>query len=463
MNPELHPREASPFSIPNVRRFICFRLFFNARFYYPVFTILFLDFGLTLSQFAVLNAVWAATIVLLEVPSGALADTIGRKKLLVASAVLMTLEMAILLAAPRDNLDLLFVLFVVNRILSGTAEASASGADEALAYDSLKAQGQEAQWGRVLETAMRLQAVGFVVTMSLGAVVYDPDWMQWIVTKLGLDFSINRSVTLRLPILLTFLMACLTWITAFGMEEIHPPETHPCPTDQGCVRSVFDAFRTTLQAGRWILQTPFALVVIASGFLFDGLVRMAVTMSSQYYRLIQLPEASFGLIGSAISLMGLFIPKWALRMTQYRSPVYNMVVTAAVILGALTGMALFIPYAGILPAAGLFAAMTLTGFFTSHYLNRITPSIHRATVLSFKGLSFNLSYGTIGILYSLLLSFLRETLQKGEAALTGDALKHAVFKASMLYFPLFFLPALLLLVLWSASILHGTQEHRKRE
>jgi len=56
------------FQIRNIRRFIAFRVLFNARFYYPVFTILFLDFGLTLDQFAILNAVWAATIVLVEVP-----------------------------------------------------------------------------------------------------------------------------------------------------------------------------------------------------------------------------------------------------------------------------------------------------------------------------------------------------------------------------------------------------------
>ena len=80
--------EPSPFAIGNVRRFIAFRAFFNARFYYPVFTILFLDFGLTLTQFALLNVVWAVTIVLLEVPSGALADTLGRKNLLVFAGAL---------------------------------------------------------------------------------------------------------------------------------------------------------------------------------------------------------------------------------------------------------------------------------------------------------------------------------------------------------------------------------------
>ena len=55
--------KSSPFAIKNIRLFIAFRIFFNARFYYPVFTILFLDFGLTMAQFALLNAIWAATIV----------------------------------------------------------------------------------------------------------------------------------------------------------------------------------------------------------------------------------------------------------------------------------------------------------------------------------------------------------------------------------------------------------------
>ena len=68
---------------------------FNARFYYPVFSILFLDFGLTLSQFAILNAVWAATIVICEVPSGALADSFGRRNLLVLAGSLMVIEIAL--------------------------------------------------------------------------------------------------------------------------------------------------------------------------------------------------------------------------------------------------------------------------------------------------------------------------------------------------------------------------------
>jgi MFS family permease len=102
----------------NVRRFILFRVLFNARFYYPVFAIIFLDFGLTLDQFAMLNVIWAATIILAEVPSGALSDLLGRKKLLVLTASLMVLEMAVWAFTPRGNPTLLFWLLALNRILS---------------------------------------------------------------------------------------------------------------------------------------------------------------------------------------------------------------------------------------------------------------------------------------------------------------------------------------------------------
>ena len=106
----------------NLRRFIWFRVFFNARFYYPVFTILFLDYGLTLEQFAILNIVWAVTIVLAEVPSGALADILGRKRLLVFAAVLMFFEMALLALVPIGPSRLLFIIFLLNRIFSGNPQ-----------------------------------------------------------------------------------------------------------------------------------------------------------------------------------------------------------------------------------------------------------------------------------------------------------------------------------------------------
>jgi MFS family permease len=110
---------ASPFAIPNIRRFLAFRLLFGVRFYYPVFAILFLDFGLTVGQFAVLNAVWAATIVCCEVPSGALADVVGRRTLVVTAGALMVVEIALLCFVPLGHPDWVFLAFLLKRIFSG--------------------------------------------------------------------------------------------------------------------------------------------------------------------------------------------------------------------------------------------------------------------------------------------------------------------------------------------------------
>jgi MFS family permease len=277
--------------------FIAFRIFFNSRFYYPVFTILFLDFGLTIDQFALLNAAWAAAIVLLEVPSGALADTIGRRKLLVVTGVLMVIEIALLCFVPLGNAAMLFAVFVVNRILSGAAEATASGADEAIAYDSLKKEGDASDWPRVLETQMRMQSIAYIGAMSLGAAVYDPALMQRLMNLLGLNVNLTQDITLRFPLYLTFIMAILTLLTTLRLEEDNSLADPDCQAAQNCTPSIWQAFKIPLQAGGWILQTPFALVIILAGLMFDNCIRMVVTLGSQYYRLINLPEASFGLIG----------------------------------------------------------------------------------------------------------------------------------------------------------------------
>ena len=81
----------------NRKRFIGFRVLFNSRFYYPVLAVLFLDLGLSATQYTLLNFVWAIAIVVAEVPSGALADRIGRRPLIIASAICMVLEMSCLL------------------------------------------------------------------------------------------------------------------------------------------------------------------------------------------------------------------------------------------------------------------------------------------------------------------------------------------------------------------------------
>jgi MFS family permease len=439
----------------NIRQFIVFRAFFNARFYYPIFAILFLDFGLTLEHFALLNAVWAASIVLLEVPSGALADTFGRRNLLVCAGGLMVVEIALLCFVPLGNLNLLLVVFVINRVLSGAAEAAASGADEALAFDSLKKAGLSASWSRVLEKQMRFQSFLRMGAMIAGAAVYDPTLMQLVARGLGLQVTLSQEVTMRFPLYLTLVFAVVTFVTTLRMREVSVAG----PTDQQPQdRSILQTFRLTLKAGRWILTTPFALVVIMTGLMFDSIIRMFSTMNSQYYRVIDVPEATFGLIAALLSFLGIFHAFIARKLVDNRSALFNMALLSVLALVGLTGVSLVIPIFGLLPMIFLSAVMYMLSFFTSYYLNRITSSDQRATVLSFKGLSFNLGYGLIGILYSLLLAFLRLRTDAPAAAAAGWGIEDFVYISSLSWFPWVFVCCLAVLVIFSRWKLKGLKK-----
>jgi MFS family permease len=455
------PNKKSPFVIRNVRLFIAFRVFFNARFYYPIFTILFLDFGLTLEQFALLNAAWAASIVLLEVPSGALADIIGRRNLLVSTGILMVIEIALLCFVPMGNPNLLFLIFIVNRVLSGAAEAAASGADEAIAYDSLKKEGDARDWPRVLEKQMRIQSIAYIGAMSLGAAVYDPVSMQRLMNTLGINIHLTQDITLRFPLYLTFIMAIMTLLTTLKLQEERLSFQSECNSSENFTKSIIQALRLTLQAGGWILKTPFALVIIVAGLMFDNCIRMVVTLGSQYYRLINLPEASFGLIGSGLAMLGLIMPWLAYKMVNRHTPLYNLGVMAFVSIIGLIGITFFMPIIGLFPVALLSVVMYLGRFFQSHYLNRITASHQRATVLSFKGLSFNLAYGLIGVLYSILLVFLRPQITASHPGLSRAGVENLVFMKSIGWFPWYFLLTLAILLAVARWQLQNTDVYKK--
>jgi len=429
MQPSAPLSERSPFTIKNIRLFIAFRIFFNARFYYPVFTILFLDFGLTIEQFAILNTVWALTIVLAEVPSGALADIIGRKYLIVATSVLMLLEMSVLAFVPLGNSTLIFWAFLVNRVLSGLAEAMASGADEAIAYDSLVESGNKKHWPRVLSLQMRLRSIFSILTMTLGALLYDPRAVNTVMHWLGSSTTVEQQVTMRFPIYGTLILAILATITALRMRE-----TADVEAEQPSATSV-QALKKTWQAGAWIFRSPFALAIILIGMTYDHILRMIVTLTSQYFRLIELPEASFGRIASAMGLLGLVTPKIAERMVEKNSPAINAIWVGVVTLLGLWGLTGFVPYWGLLPMACIFVGLTLVAFFTSHYLNEITDSHQRATVLSFKGLAFNLAYGLIGLLFAQLILILRESGTEKYGMDAADMIETFAFKEAIGWFP----------------------------
>lgn len=423
----------------NIRLFVLFRMFFNARFYYPVFAVIYLDFGMTLEQFAILNSIWAGTILIAEVPSGALSDLIGRKKLLVTAGVLMVTEMLVWGFAPTSDLELLFWILAINRIFSGLAEAAASGSDEALVYDSLEEAGEQDNWANVLQKVTRWQSVAFMVALITGGIVYDQSMMQKACDGLNLGLTLTLHDTMRWPILMNLVTAVLTLVVVCSMKET----AHHRQQSEGI--SVSDAFRQTWNVGSWILKTPFAFIVILAAATLDSAIRMFITMNSEYYRLISYPAVGFGVIGSIIALQNIFVARIVRKMTEKFPANTNFLIISALVMTSFVGMRFFVPYIGVIFSMMLFAGIVMTGFCTSYYLNKAADKSIRATLLSFKGLALNLGYGAIGLIYAALVNQLRTNPE-----LAGDT--SALFKAAAQWFPIWFGVTALAVILFQMKI-----------
>lgn len=412
-------KASGPFKLPNVRRYAWFTILFNARFYYPVLAVLFLELGLTLEQFVTLNAIWAATILLAEVPSGALADLIGRRRLLILSGALMTAEMAVLLLAPSGS-SWLFTFCAINRILSGLAEAAASGADEALAYDSLASEGKEDLWDDVLETTMRWRSGAMAAAVMTGALVFDASLLSQV-------FPVTQEQTTRFPIWLCLFQAMAVLFLSFQFQEKAPENT----------AGFRQIFRQTLNAGRWVLTTRSALILVLGGVIIDALARNFATITSEYYRAIHLPAWSFGLLAAGTGVLALFIPRLARLMVHRFSAVTNLTFTAAWTFLSLLALAPAWPIWGLIPAASVMAGLSFLGYFISRYLNQLADSRQRATVLSVKGLIFNLGYGAASLTFSGFVAWQRQHVD--------DPLLSA-----LRWQPWAFLTAFLLYLLWTS-------------
>lgn len=421
--------------VNNVRCFLMFRSSYFARFYYPVFTLLYLDYGLTLSQFAMLNVVWAATIVIAEVPSGAFADTLGRKKLVVLSSLVMFIEIAMIAFVPTGNATLVFYVFLVNRVLSGLAMALASGADEALAYDTLKEQGKEDAWPHVLQLQLRISAtVGIIVTL-LGAAMYDVNFMAALYGYFGWDQPQSTQDIMRTPVYATLFVALVAIYSAFSMEE----EPKTSPETHHSTNSTLASLKLTLNTGKWVLSTPVVLYILLYYSLFEHTSRMFLTMNSQYYLAIHIPIIYFGLIGAGISVLQILLAGQSRKLAERCEPRVFLVAMGLLTLSTYYLISLGWPIFGLLPALALiFMTMTMN-IFISYHLNRNTESHNRATVLSFKGLMFNIGYGTIGMLYAYYYKLLSKNYSEQEIE------QHTAFLDSLSAFTYYF-AALFILV-----------------
>lgn len=126
------------------------RILFSLRFFsslipaYVIERLYWEERGMTIQLVVYTEIIYALTIVLLEVPTGVMADKWGRKIMLVLSALLGCSEFLILIYATE------FWHFALVVFLAGISRSASSGSENALLYDTLSLLGMSSQFEKRL-------------------------------------------------------------------------------------------------------------------------------------------------------------------------------------------------------------------------------------------------------------------------------------------------------------------------
>jgi len=107
---------------------------------YAFYALLFLEHGQTLSEVAILIALWSFFAIIFEIPTGLLADRINRQTMLVIGCLLKGLCFLIW------NFSHNFWLFALGFFFWALGGALASGTEESLIFDSLKNESRQEEF-----------------------------------------------------------------------------------------------------------------------------------------------------------------------------------------------------------------------------------------------------------------------------------------------------------------------------
>ncbi|MFX0003448.1 MAG: MFS transporter [Candidatus Hodarchaeota archaeon] len=121
--------------------------------------------GLSFPQIMILQSYFTAMILLLEIPSGAIADFLGRKIALSLSAAVISAAAFTYSIIPN------FFVFMLAETLWAFGSALMSGTTDAFIYFSLKSYGNEKKLSTILGRSQTLRLIALTVSAPIGSLI----------------------------------------------------------------------------------------------------------------------------------------------------------------------------------------------------------------------------------------------------------------------------------------------------
>mgnify|MGYP000719144367 CR=1 FL=1 len=149
----------------NLWRYQLFAIFSFTPIMLPILVLFWQDNGLDLFEIYLLQGIFAFSVVLLEVPTGMIADQLGKRTSLVASTLLLFFGFVVYAMGTG------FWIFLLSELILAVAVSLLSGADSALLYDTLKALGRESEYQKYEGRSRGLQMVSVAISNIIGGFV----------------------------------------------------------------------------------------------------------------------------------------------------------------------------------------------------------------------------------------------------------------------------------------------------
>lgn len=337
----------------------------------PVLVPFFMSKGLSLAEIFYLQAIFAATIVLFEAPSGYFADIFGRRTALLIGSVIHGFGFLLL------NFSDDFGSLVVFEITVGIAMSLLSGADIALLYDTQKALEDESNETQS-EHSTGIAHLGFIKSCAE-----------------GLGALLGGALALWSFDLMVLFQSAIAWACLIlALAVVEPPYKN----DEGLENriGIADILRHLL-GGDPVLRNVVIAIPLYSLATFH-----VAWLVQPYWESQGLSLAVFGVLWCSQSLTVAIASKFGFELERKYGAVFALTLMGVLPVIGYFGMALLQGWAGIAIALLLFASRGLNQVILVNALNRRVPSEFRATANSFTSFLFRLSFITTGPLVGYL-------------------------------------------------------------
>jgi MFS family permease len=373
----------------NIPKFFVFRFVWEFMLFFPIWVIFLQEVrGLSLTQVTLIDLAFWLTVACGEIPTGAVADTWGRRSSLLLGVLLTFIAIVLFALAPN------YPLLLLANALWAFGFTFDSGAGLALLYDSLRQVGREAEYTRLRG---RLAVVTHIAIATSGV--------------LG---GILGAFDLVLPFLVYAGLLVASVGLVWGLYE-PPPLANMQP---GTPSRYLATLAHTAQHLRQHAHLRYALLY--SGFIPLAISIAGVVFIQPHARALGVPIAAMGFLVLGLHGVRSLGAAAAHRCATWYGEMTWLRIVPAIVCLSMLGLGLVPTLWGLTFLAVLGLATSAVTPVVESMILRQAPAEVRATILSVDSLIFRLLWavvepglGVLGDAYGLPMAFLALGLGSG--------------------------------------------------